>query len=57
MTDEGTKANDTFLTIIDTCKKLNVNPFQYFIDRIKNIYELPSLAQLIMDKHAQSIVC
>jgi hypothetical protein len=36
MTDEGTKANDTFLTIIDTCKKLDVNPFQYFIDRIKN---------------------
>lgn len=55
MTNEGTKANDTFLTIIDTCKKLNVNPFQYFIDRIKNLYELPSLAQLIIDKHAQSI--
>lgn len=55
MTDEGTKANDTFLTIIDTCKKLNVNPFQYFIDRIKNIYQLPSLAQLVIDKHAQTI--
>lgn len=55
MTDEGTKANDTFLTIIDTCKKLDVNPFQYFIDRIKNIYELPSLAQLVFEKHAQAI--
>jgi len=56
MTEEGTKANDTFLTIIDTCKKLDVNPFQYIIDRIKNIYKLPPLAQLIIAKHAQSIL-
>ena len=53
ITDEGTKANDTFLTIVETCKKLDVNPFQYILDRIKKQYQLTSLAQLILNKHQQ----
>lgn len=52
MTDEGTKANDTFLTIVETCKKLDVNPFKYILDRIKKSYQLPALDQLILQKHA-----
>ena len=47
MTQEGTRANDTFLTIVETCKKLRVNPFEYIYDRVSKKYELPSLAQLI----------
>lgn len=47
MTQEGTKANDTFLSIIETCKKLRVNPFQYLFDRISKKCELPSLAEII----------
>jgi hypothetical protein len=47
MTVEGTKANDTFLSIVETCKKLGVNPFDYLIDRISKKYELPSLAEII----------
>jgi hypothetical protein len=53
MTAEGTQANDTFLTIIDTCKKLGVNPFLYILDRIKKTNALPSLAQLIQQKQKQ----
>jgi hypothetical protein len=47
MTEEGTKANDTFLSIVETCKKLGVNPFEYIIDRISKKYQLPSLAEII----------
>lgn len=54
MTAEGTRANDTFLTIIQTCKKLNVNPFFYIMDRIQRICEMPSLAQTIKRKHEQT---
>jgi hypothetical protein len=51
MTDEGTRANDTFLTIIQTCKKLDVNPFYYIMDRIKGTFNMPPLAQVIKLKH------
>jgi hypothetical protein len=50
MTAEGTKANDTFLTIIETCKKLGVNPYDYILDRIQKKYQLTPLAQLISEK-------
>ena len=51
MTDEGTRANDTFLTIVQTCKKLDVNPLLYIMDRIKNTYNMPALADTIKQKH------
>jgi len=50
MTEEGTKANDTFLTITQTCKKLGVNAHDYIFDRISERFNLPSLAQLIRTK-------
>ncbi len=49
MTDEGTKANDTFLTIVETAKKLGVNQFKYIMDRISNKYQMPSLAKIIRE--------
>jgi len=45
MTDEGTKANDTFLTIVETAKKLGVNQFEYIVDRVSKKYQMPSLAK------------
>ena len=47
MTEEGTKANDTFLTITETCKKLKVNAYDYIFDRIRGAFKLPSLAEMI----------
>ena len=47
MTTQGTKANDTFLSIVETCKKLGINPSEYIIDRISKQYHIPSLAQII----------
>ena len=47
MTDNGTNANDTFLSIIETCRKLGVNAYEYILDRMNKTFALPSLAQLI----------
>ncbi len=47
ITKEGTDAKDTMMTIVETCKKLSVNPFKYIFDRISKKFEMPSLASLI----------
>jgi hypothetical protein len=50
MSEKGTEAKDTFMTIVETAKKLAVNTYHYFYDRISNKYEMPSLASLIVQK-------
>lgn len=47
MSDLGTKAKDTFMTLVATAKKLAVNTYQYFLDRVSKVYEMPSLSELI----------
>ena len=47
ITAEGTKAQDTFLTIVQTAKKLGVNPIAYFYDRFTNCNAIDRLAVLI----------
>jgi hypothetical protein len=47
MTSRGTEANDTFLTIVETCKKLGISAYAYFFDRIQKSFNLPPLAELI----------
>jgi len=50
VTDKGTKANDTFMTIVQTAKKLGVSAYVYILDRVSNKFEMLSLAQLIKEK-------
>jgi hypothetical protein len=50
MSQDGTKANDTFLTIVRTAKKLDVSPYEYIYDRVSKRFRLPSLADLIKEK-------
>ncbi|MHC4105987.1 MAG: IS66 family transposase [Planctomycetota bacterium] len=50
MSEDGTKANDTFLTIVRTAKKLEVSPYDYIYDRVSKRFRLPSLADLIKKK-------
>ena len=50
MTEDGTKANDTFLTIVQTAKKLGVSAYEYIYDRVSKRFRLPSLAELIRAK-------
>lgn len=49
---KGTKAKDTFFTIIQTAKKLGVNPYAYILDRITKKFEMDSLATIIRRKAA-----
>jgi Transposase IS66 family len=49
-TREGIGAWDTFQTIVATAKKLGVNMYQYFYDRIAQTNTLPSLAHLIEER-------
>ena len=47
ISEKGTEAKDTFITIVATAKKLSVNTYQYILDRVSKKYEMPSLASLI----------
>lgn len=53
-TTEGLAAWDTFQTLVETARKLGVNCFQYFSDRLTHRLELPSLAALIA-QHAAAL--
>ena len=46
----GTKCKDTFCTIIQTVRKLGVNIYQYFYNRVARKFELPFLADIILLK-------
>ena len=50
MTEDGTKANDTFLTIVETAKKLGVSAYDYIYDRVSKRFHMPTLAELIRAK-------
>lgn len=53
MVPDGTKANDTFMSIVQTCKKLKINCYDYFLDRICGLFAIPPLAQIIADRASQ----
>jgi FtsZ-binding cell division protein ZapB len=50
MTDEGTKASDTFLTIVQTANKWGVSVYDYIHDRVSKNFKMTSLAELIRTK-------
>lgn len=49
----GLRAWDTFGSLVESAKKLGVNCYAYFYDRISGNYALPSLAQLIEEKSVE----
>ncbi len=51
-TTQGIEAWDTFQTLLSTAKKLGVNFFHYFDDRITQANVLPSFASLIQQQSA-----
>ena len=46
-TDEGTRAKDTMMSIVETCKKQGVSAFKFIHDRVTQKFEIPTLAKLI----------
>ena len=51
-TDEGTKAKDTMMSIVETCKKLGISGYKFIHDRINKKFVMPSLAEMIKAKAA-----
>ncbi len=49
-TTEGTKAWDTFMSLVATTRKLGISFFEYVRDRISQIEFIPSLAEIIREK-------
>jgi len=46
-TEDGTKAWEVFLSLLDTCRKNDVSFYDYLCDRISKFYEMPSLASIV----------
>ena len=43
----GTKIKDAGMTIVQTAKKLGVNSYDYFLDRMSRFFKMTSLAEII----------
>lgn len=54
--EKGTQSKDTFMTLVETAKKLDVNSYHYFYDRVSKKYNLPSLACLIENNTTDSTI-
>jgi len=52
-TTTGAKGWDTGLTLVATARKLGVNIFAYLYDRVAQLHQMPSLADLITQKAAK----
>ena len=46
----GTIVRDAFMSVVQTCHKLDISPFNYIMDRIKQEYKMQSLSSLIYQK-------
>lgn len=46
-TSRGTEVKDAGMTIVQTAKKLKVNIYEYFLDRVSHFFKMSSLAELI----------
>jgi len=51
-TEEGTKAKDTMMSIVETCKKLGISAYKFIYDRVNGINDFPSLAEMLRAKAA-----
>ncbi len=47
---KGTKAKDTMMSIVETCKKHGISSYKFIKDRISGTFRFPSLADLIRFK-------
>ena len=53
-TPEGTKAWDTFMSLVATTRKLGISFFEYVRDRISRIGNIPSLGTIIREKSSSN---
>ena len=58
--DDGRAARDTFLSLQQTCLKLGINFIEFLQDRVRGLYKIPRLAEIIRQNvmHAfRAIIC
>lgn len=53
--DEGQKARDTFLSLQQTCLKLGINFIAFLRDRVRGLYIIPRLANIIRERALAAI--
>jgi regulator of replication initiation timing len=55
-TDEGTKAKDTMMSLVETCKKFGISAYEFIYDRVSGENKIPSLAEMIKAKVAGKLI-
>ncbi|MEO1184712.1 MAG: transposase [Cyanobacteria bacterium J06636_27] len=53
-TQQGTKAWDIFMSLVDTTRKLGISFFEYIQDRISQIENIPPLGTIIQEKSSSN---
>ena len=53
-TEQGTKAWDIFISLVDTTRKLGISFFEYIHDRISQIKNIPPLGTIIREKSSSN---
>ncbi len=53
-TQQGTKAWDIFMSLVDTTRKLGISFFEYIRDRISLVENVPSLGTIIREKSSSN---
>ena len=52
--DEGRRCRDTFATLKKTCRCLGVSFWEYLVDRVRSLAQVPRLADLIRQRQAEN---
>ena len=53
--DEGRRCRDTFASLKKTCRKMGVRFWDYLLDRVRGLGQIPRLADLIQQRSRQSL--
>ena len=53
-TEQGTKAWDIFMSLVDTTRKLGISFYEYMRDRISQIKSIPPLGTIIQEKSSSN---
>lgn len=48
--DEGRRARDVFVSLVKTCKKHRISPWDYFTDRLNKGSKVPNMSDIIRQK-------
>lgn len=51
--EEGRRCRDTFATLKKTCRCLGVSFWEYLVDRVRGLQQIPRLAALIRQRQAE----